>query len=61
MRQSDGEGHNGEHGIGLAKKSFLKEWMDPGALAMMQTFKEMFDPNGILNPGKIFDFSPKCE
>lgn len=51
----------GEHGIGLAKKSFLKEWIDPGALRMMQTFKEMFDPNGILNPGKIFDFSPKCE
>jgi len=51
----------GEHGVGLAKKSFLKEWMDPGTLKMMQTFKEMFDPNGILNPGKIFDFSPKCE
>ena len=42
-------------------ESFLKEWMDPGALNMMQTFKEMFDPNGILNPGKIFDFSPSCE
>jgi glycolate oxidase len=51
----------GEHGVGLAKKSFLKEWMDSGALQMMKTFKNMFDPNGILNPGKIFDFSPKCE
>jgi len=51
----------GEHGVGLAKKSFLKEWMDPGALEMMKTFKAMFDPNNILNPGKIFDLSPKCE
>jgi glycolate oxidase len=51
----------GEHGIGLAKKTFLQDWMDTGTLRMMQTFKEMFDPNGILNPGKIFDYSPKCE
>jgi FAD/FMN-containing dehydrogenase len=27
----------------------------------MKTFKAMFDPNGILNPGKIFDIKPKCE
>ncbi|UCF62729.1 MAG: FAD-binding protein [bacterium] len=51
----------GEHGVGIAKKSFLKEWMDPGAFRMMQTFKTMFDPNNILNPGKIFDITPKCE
>jgi glycolate oxidase len=51
----------GEHGVGLAKKSFLQEWMDPGALEMMKTLKAMFDPNNILNPGKIFDLSPKCE
>ncbi len=51
----------GEHGVGLAKKEFLKEWVDRGALKMMQTFKQMFDPNNILNPGKIFDVSPKCE
>jgi glycolate oxidase len=51
----------GEHGVGLAKKEFLKEWVDPGAMKMMKTFKAMFDPNGILNPGKIFDIKPKCE
>ena len=51
----------GEHGVGLAKKSFLKEWIDPGVFHMMQTLKAMFDPNNILNPGKIFDLSPKCE
>jgi glycolate oxidase len=51
----------GEHGVGLAKKEFLREWVDQGALKMMQTFKQMFDPNDILNPGKIFDVSPKCE
>jgi len=51
----------GEHGVGLAKKEFLKEWVDPGAMKIMKTFKEMLDPNGILNPGKIFDVKPKCE
>ena len=51
----------GEHGVGLAKKSFLKEWIDPGVFRMMETLKTMFDPNNILNPGKIFDLSPKCE
>jgi glycolate oxidase len=51
----------GEHGVGLAKKEFLREWVDQGALKMMQTLKQMFDPNDILNPGKIFDVSPKCE
>jgi glycolate oxidase len=51
----------GEHGVGLAKKEFLKEWINPGAMKMMQTLKVMLDPNGILNPGKIFDMRPKCE
>lgn len=45
----------GEHGVGLAKKSFL-----PGAVGelnvdLMRRVKEAFDPKGLLNPGKIFD------
>ncbi|MEJ2635002.1 MAG: FAD-linked oxidase C-terminal domain-containing protein [Calditrichia bacterium] len=51
----------GEHGVGLAKKQFLQKWLDPGALGMMRKMKEFLDPNNILNPGKIFDLSPRCE
>lgn len=51
----------GEHGVGLAKKEFLKQWFDTGSMKVMRTLKEMLDPNGILNPGKIFDYTPKCE
>ena len=45
---------SGEHGIGLAKKSFL-----PGAIGelnvrILRELKRAFDPQGILNPGKIF-------
>ncbi len=51
----------GEHGVGIAKKEFLTKWMSPGTIEAMKKIKEHFDPNNILNPGKIFDFSPKCE
>jgi len=43
----------GEHGIGLVKKKFLRaEHGD--AVDWMQQIKHMFDPQGVLNPGKIF-------
>ncbi len=45
----------GEHGIGLAKKRFLEKWSSAGEKIMMRKLKETFDPNGVLNPGKIFD------
>jgi glycolate oxidase len=44
----------GEHGIGLTRKSFLPLGIDPAQIRMMRGIKEDFDPNGILNPGKIF-------
>ncbi len=44
---------SGEHGIGLAKREFLDRALDPAALAMMRRIKQQFDPDGILNPGKL--------
>ena len=42
-----------EHGIGLAKKPYLKEDLDPAAIKVMQGIKKAFDPNNILNPRKV--------
>lgn len=42
-----------EHGIGLAKRQFLVEEHGP-AVEIMKKIKQTFDPNGILNPGKMF-------
>ena len=44
---------SGEHGIGLAKKPYLKESLDPASIILMQRIKKAFDPNGILNPHKV--------
>ena len=45
---------SGEHGVGLTKAPFLALEIDDTALAVMQNLKKLFDPNNILNPGKIF-------
>jgi glycolate oxidase len=45
---------SGEHGIGLAKAKFLPVGLSPATIALMKRVKQAFDPNGILNPGKIF-------
>lgn len=46
---------SGEHGIGLAKKQYFMEFEDPVRLELFRRIKRAFDPNGILNPGNIFD------
>jgi len=46
---------SGEHGIGLAKKEYLPVQMDAVHLDLMKNVKKAFDPDNILNPGKIFD------
>ncbi|MGV1078548.1 MAG: FAD-binding oxidoreductase [Candidatus Nanopelagicales bacterium] len=46
---------SGEHGIGLEKKKYLLALEDPVKIDLMRRIKAAFDPNGILNPGKIFD------
>jgi glycolate oxidase len=45
---------SGEHGIGFAKAPYLSMELSPDEIALMKRVKEAFDPNGILNPGKIF-------
>ena len=45
---------SGEHGIGLVQKPFMDIAFGPKSLKMMSEIKKVFDPNGILNPGKIF-------
>jgi glycolate oxidase len=45
---------SGEHGIGFAKAPYLPIELSPEEIALMKRVKGAFDPNGILNPGKIF-------
>ncbi|MBA3485978.1 MAG: FAD-binding protein [Lysobacter sp.] len=44
---------SGEHGIGLAKRDFMPQAVTPPTLALMRQLKSVFDPDGILNPGKL--------
>jgi glycolate oxidase len=45
---------SGEHGIGFAKAPYIGLELSPEVIALMTRVKAAFDPNGILNPGKIF-------
>jgi glycolate oxidase len=46
---------SGEHGIGIAKKGYLAKQIGTGGVAVMKRIKQSFDPQGLLNPGKIFE------
>ncbi|HEX6915024.1 MAG TPA: FAD-linked oxidase C-terminal domain-containing protein [Chitinophagaceae bacterium] len=46
---------SGEHGIGLVQKNYMDIVFDEAALRLMRGIKQTFDPNNILNAGKIFD------
>ncbi|QDU88514.1 putative FAD-linked oxidoreductase [Pirellulimonas nuda] len=48
----------GEHGVGLAKKRFLPQQFDDASFALLGRIKQTLDPQGLLNPGKIFDMAP---
>jgi len=45
----------GEHGVGLAKKQWLRAQLGDASFALMRQIKQTLDPRGLLNPGKIFD------
>ncbi|HWS83609.1 MAG TPA: FAD-linked oxidase C-terminal domain-containing protein [Ktedonobacteraceae bacterium] len=45
---------SGEHGIGLLKREFLPHALEDNVIEMMKGIKQLFDPAGLLNPGKIF-------
>ncbi len=45
----------GEHGVGLAKKQFLREQLGDASYSLLKRVKRSLDPEGLLNPGKIFD------
>lgn len=47
----------GEHGVGLAKKPFLRRQLGDASYTLLQTIKRSLDPDGLLNPGKIFDLT----
>ena len=42
----------GEHGVGLAKRDFLEYEQGPELIALQRRLKAVFDPLGILNPGR---------
>ncbi len=45
---------SGEHGIGYVKAPYMDYAIDKTAMEIMKGIKKVFDPNGILNPGKMF-------
>ena len=45
---------SGEHGVGLTKSDYIGMEIQPTELEIMKKIKDVFDPKGILNPGKIF-------
>lgn len=51
----------GEHGTGLSKKQFLELVAGTPGVDMMMKIKSVIDENSIMNPGKIFSISPRCE
>jgi FAD/FMN-containing dehydrogenase len=45
---------SGEHGVGITKAPYLSREIGPSEQVLMQQIKHLFDPHGILNPGKMF-------
>jgi len=52
---------SGEHGIGLTKAPYLGMELAPAAIALQKRLKQAFDPNNIMNPGKIFPPGEKAK
>jgi glycolate oxidase len=50
----------GEHGVGVEKRDLMPEMFSEGDLAQQQRLKCAFDPQGLLNPGKVFPVLHRC-
>jgi glycolate oxidase len=46
---------SGEHGIGIKRRKYFRELAGSGELELMRALKHAWDPNNIMNPGKIFE------
>lgn len=57
VNSKSGSSHNsqGEHGIGLGKKDFLRHELGDAPIQVMRAIKRSLDPHWLMNPGKIFD------
>lgn len=55
--QRHGGSISAEHGIGLVKKGYLESTRSAAEIGIMRGLKQVLDPKGILNPGKLFDAS----
>lgn len=53
--QKHGGSVSAEHGVGLVKKDYLHYTRSAADVALMRGIKQVFDPNGVMNPGKVFD------
>lgn len=53
--QRHGGSISAEHGVGLTKKDYLRYSRSEAEIAYLRAIKKVFDPNGIMNPGKVFD------
>lgn len=53
--QRHGGSISAEHGVGLTKKPYLHYTRDESEVNYLRAIKQAFDPNGIMNPGKLFD------
>ncbi len=53
--QRHGGSISAEHGVGLLKKPYLHYTRDDTEVSYLRAIKQAFDPNGVMNPGKIFD------
>ena len=53
--QAHGGSISAEHGIGLVKKPYLSSTRSEAEIAAMRGIKSVLDPNGVMNPGKLFD------
>jgi ferredoxin len=53
MVRGYGGSHSGEHGDGIVRSEFHKSMFGPRMVALFEEVKDRFDPNGVLNPGRI--------